>query len=114
MSFILDALKKSETDRQRQNGPALYEVKLATPRTQLPLWAIVLGVVLVANLGLVMWVLCRSPSHDAQATAPTGAPGQAYAPQPQAGPPLQYAPNTAPQNVPTYAPAGQMPPQPVA
>ena len=40
MSFILDALKKSENDRQRQSGPALYEAKLAAPRSQLPLWAI--------------------------------------------------------------------------
>jgi hypothetical protein len=37
MSFILDALKKSETDRQRENGPALFEVKVAPPRTGLPL-----------------------------------------------------------------------------
>ena len=29
MSFILDALKKSESDRQRQSGPALFEVKVA-------------------------------------------------------------------------------------
>ena len=33
MSFILDALKKSETDRQRQNGPALFEVTVAPPKT---------------------------------------------------------------------------------
>jgi len=32
MSFILDALKKSETDRQRQATPALFEVKVAAPR----------------------------------------------------------------------------------
>ena len=29
MSFILDALKKSESDRQRQSAPALFEVKVA-------------------------------------------------------------------------------------
>jgi len=109
MSFILDALKKSENDRQRQNGPALYEVKLSAPRTQLPLWAIVLGVVLVANLGLVMWVLFRSPAHDAHATSQAAPANQAYAPQPavpQAGPP-QYAPAQA------YAPNGQLPGQPM-
>jgi hypothetical protein len=32
MSFIVDALKKSETDRQRQSVPALFEVKVAAPR----------------------------------------------------------------------------------
>ena len=32
MSFILDALKKSETERQRADAPALYEVKMARRR----------------------------------------------------------------------------------
>jgi len=36
VSFILDALKKSETDRQRQASPALFEVKVAAPRRKLP------------------------------------------------------------------------------
>ena len=89
MSFILDALKKSENDRQRQSGPALYEAKLTAPRTQLPLWAIGLGVVLVANLGLVMWVLLRSPAHGSTA-AQAATPGQTA--QPAQAPP-QYAPN---------------------
>ena len=38
MSFILDALKKSENDRQRQSGPALFEVRVAPPRTRCWLW----------------------------------------------------------------------------
>jgi general secretion pathway protein B len=57
MSFILDALKKSESDRQRQSGPALFEVKLASPRTALPTWAIAVGALLLVNLGVVMWML---------------------------------------------------------
>ena len=65
MSFILDALKKSESDRQRQNGPALYEVKVAAPRTQLPLWAIGLAVLLGVNLVIVAWALLKRPSHPA-------------------------------------------------
>ena len=73
MSFILDALKKSESDRQRQNGPALYEVKVAAPRTQLPLWAIGLAVLLAINLGVVAWALLRrsasAPAAQAAGTA---------------------------------------------
>ncbi len=46
MSFILDALKKSESDRQRQSGPALFEVKVAPPRRALPVWAIAIAVLL--------------------------------------------------------------------
>jgi hypothetical protein len=63
MSFILDALKKSETDRQRQNGPALFEVKVAPPRNGLPVWAIGLGVLLAVNLVIVAWVLLRRPAQ---------------------------------------------------
>jgi general secretion pathway protein B len=69
MSFILDALKKSETDRQRENGPALFEVKVAPPRTGLPLWAVALAVLLAVNLVIVGWVLLRRPSSPAEAAA---------------------------------------------
>src|SRR5271156_2055107 len=72
MSFILDALKKSETDRQRQNGPALFEVRMAPPKTGLPLWAIGLGGLLAVNLVIVAWVLLRKPSTpDSAATTST-------------------------------------------
>jgi len=63
MSFILDALKKSESDRQRQNGPALFEVKVAPPRTRLPLWAIAIALLLAVNAGVVAWMLLRRPPH---------------------------------------------------
>ena len=72
MSFILDALKKSETDRQRQNGPALFEVRVAPPRNGLPLWAVGLGVLLAVNLIIVAWVLLRRPAQ-ADANAAQGA-----------------------------------------
>ena len=73
MSFILDALKKSESDRQRQGGPALFEVKVAPPRHALPSWAVAIAVLLVANLGIVAWLLLR------HAAAPDAAPGPARA-----------------------------------
>src|SRR5579864_4110609 len=81
MSFILDALKKSETDRQRQGGPALFEVKVAAPRSALPPWAIAIAVLFAANLGVVMWLLLR---HTAQPAVdhppPAAAAPQALAP----------------------------------
>ncbi len=70
MSFILDALKKSESDRQRQSGPALFEVRVAPPRTRLPLWAIAIALLLVLNLGVVLWMLLR---HQGHAAAPPAA-----------------------------------------
>ena len=62
MSFILDALKKSETDRQRQSSPALFEVKVAAPRRRLPVWAIALAALLAVNVAVLAWVLLRNPS----------------------------------------------------
>jgi general secretion pathway protein B len=92
MSFILDALKKSETDRQRQNGPALFEVRVAPPRDKLPLWAVGLGALLAVNLVIVAWVLLRRP---AQAEAPAPA---TVAMQPQIGSqPMAPAPSVSAQ-----------------
>ena len=55
MSFILDALKKSESDRQRQSSPALFEVKVAAPRRRFPSWAIGLAVLLAINIAILTW-----------------------------------------------------------
>jgi general secretion pathway protein B len=96
MSFILDALKKSETDRQRQNGPALFEVRVAPPRNSLPLWAVGLAVLLAVNLVIVAWVLLRRPSGQ-DSSAETDAASHAASPQyaaaqsgnPQSAGPLQ-------------------------
>jgi len=74
MSFILEALKKSEADRQRQSGPALFEVKVAPPRTGLPLWAAAIAVLLGVNLVIAVWMLLRHPAQ------PPAAPGAMAAP----------------------------------
>ena len=42
MSFILDALKKSEIERQRQNVPGLMDSGPAPRRARFPLWAVAL------------------------------------------------------------------------
>jgi general secretion pathway protein B len=116
MSFILDALKKSESDRQRQSGPALYEVKVAAPRSQLPYWAIGLIVLLGINLVIVAWALLRRPSHEpetpavAAANAPAAAPAQYSPPAATAyTPPPQQAPAQAPPQAPASAPANRGP-----
>src|ERR1700760_4193886 len=87
MSFILDALKKSETDRQRQSGPALFEVRVAPPRNGLPLWAIGLAVLLAVNLVIVAWVLLRRPATpEVSAGTPASTEQQRSMPMNQAGP----------------------------
>jgi len=108
MSFILDALQKSESDRQRQSGPALFEVKVAPPRTGLPLWAVAVAALLVVNLAIVMWMLWRQPA------APTAdasmADTSAAAPAPRPAPPPQAAtPAPAPPPVSLPAPAASPP-----
>src|SRR5438270_2221704 len=82
MSFILDALKKSESDRQRQSGPALFEVKLAPPRTGLPPWGLAVGALLLVNLGVVMWMLLRHAATPAPGTPPIAAAGASAPPLP--------------------------------
>jgi general secretion pathway protein B len=98
MSFILDALKKSETDRQRQASPALFEVKVAAPRRRFPAWAVGLAVLLVINVAALAWVLLRraGPSEPQAITASnTPAPAAtANAPQPAAQPGMVTVPAT--------------------
>lgn len=69
MSFILDALKKSEAERQRQAGPALLEMRVVAPRRGLPLWAIGLALLLLVNLGVLGWLALRTAGAPATATA---------------------------------------------
>jgi len=83
MSFILDALKKSEADRQRQAGPALLEMRVLPVQRRLPLWAIVVGVLLLVNVAVLGWFALHRTSADAGnsaglvAATPGGAPATA-------------------------------------
>ncbi len=56
MSFILDALRKSEHERQRQAGPSLAELPVARPRSRVPLAYGIRGVLLVLNLAAALAV----------------------------------------------------------
>jgi general secretion pathway protein B len=60
MSFILDALKKSEIERQRQSQPGLMDSPTAQRRGRLPLWAILLGALLAINVVVLAVMLLRS------------------------------------------------------
>ena len=70
MSFILDALKKSEIERQRQSVPGLMDTRLSPRRRRLPVWAIALGVLLGINLLVLTFVLTRKSAPGAQASQP--------------------------------------------
>jgi general secretion pathway protein B len=60
MSFILDALKKSEVERQRQSMPGLMDAPKSLRRGRLPLWAILLGCLLAINIVVLIIVLMRN------------------------------------------------------
>ena len=66
MSFILDALRKSEHERQRSAVPGLSQVPLATPQAQMPRWALavisVLGAAVVALGGAWIYSSTRAPA----------------------------------------------------
>jgi len=108
MSFILDALKKSEIERQRQTVPGLMDTRSPTRRNRLPLWAVALGALLVVNLLALTWVLWHrrssAPPPPAVAAKPattTTAPAAHFSP-------LDAAPEYAPE-IPVPSAADQRP-----
>jgi general secretion pathway protein B len=110
MSFILDALRKSEHERQRQTEPGIADIRAGTgARSGFPVWAVALGCLLLLNVIVVIVLVFRSnstpataPTVAAAAPAPTTVATSAVAPS-TAGP----APNPASTPTPT-------PPAPVA
>jgi general secretion pathway protein B len=64
MSFILDALKKSENERQRQVGPSLADIPHRRARADRPWWAVAVAALLVVNLGVLIVVLSRDRTGD--------------------------------------------------
>jgi general secretion pathway protein B len=99
MSFILDALKKSEIERQRQSVPGLMDTRSGPRRNRLPVWAIALGVLLGINLLVLTFVLTRKSAPTAQASqqaVPASAPKAAAPPESHFSP-LDTAPVYAPE-----------------
>ena len=117
MSFILDALKKSELDRQRQSVPGLVDSGVARPRPRLPAWAIALGLLLAVNLLVLLFVLMRSflgSPHPPAAMQPRdSAAGITAAGVPATGPPAAES-RFSPLAAPVYAPEIPVAPSPPA
>jgi general secretion pathway protein B len=111
MSFILDALKKSEIERQRQSVPGLMDTGPAPRRPRFPIWAIALTALLAVNLAVLIVVLTRGgwtglsgrAAQDARVAVPAAAPAPSGAPLPAA--PAQAeatAPPAAESNAPDH------------
>jgi general secretion pathway protein B len=104
MSFILDALKKSEIERQRQSMPGLMDAPTSSRRRRLPLWAVILGCLLAINIVVLIVVLMRN-----------GAPSVASASARHEAPPAEKPPvveeHFSPlSQAPVYAPEIPVPP----
>ncbi len=95
MSFILDALKKSEIERQRQAIPGLMDSGTTAARARFPLWAVALVVLLAVNLIALLYVLTRGGAPAGVAPAAPG-PSAAAAPAARAPADVRMAvPNPA-------------------
>lgn len=74
MSFILDALRKSETERQKQAAPGLADAHYRRGKTDRNVWIPILVIVLMAN-AVILAIAMRddSPEPDGE-LANTAAP----------------------------------------
>lgn len=118
MSFILDALKKSENARQRQIGPAMAELPRRRRQSERPIWAFVVGGLLLVNIGVLGMVLARKKGGDVQpvpsaAAMATNPMMQQQAPEMSAmlpaRQPMQYQSEQLPaQNAPANGNAGMV------
>ena len=112
MSFILEALRKSENERQRQTGPDFASIPEAVDKRQGSRWPTVVALLVLLNavlLAVVFWP--DSEEATPAAPAPTAEPTKDAAPvarqpsapaarrQPEAGPP------GTPDDQPSAAPA---------
>ncbi len=123
MSFILDALKKSEIERQRQSVPGLMDTRFKERRTGLPVWAAALCVLFGVNLLLLTFVLwnrsapaphAARPADSAPAVAAARPAADAAPPTAQHFSPLDPSPVYAPEiPVPAAVPAAAAPVKPV-
>jgi general secretion pathway protein B len=80
MSFILDALKKSELERQQQSMPGLMDAPTSLRRGRLPLWAILLGSLLAINIVVLIVVLMRNAAPSVGRSAAATSPSQNASP----------------------------------
>ena len=71
MSFILDALKKSETDRQQRGSAEFASVPSSGPRREgPPAWLWVVGVLLLVNLAVLVGLFLRPEASSVEPVVP--------------------------------------------
>lgn len=105
MSFILDALKKSETDRQQQGSAEFSGIPTSDRRDSAPRWLWVLGALLAINLAVLLGLLLKPSSPPAAAATPAAATRSNASDEPVTTGPDEFAQQVAAarQNAPARA-----------
>jgi hypothetical protein len=70
VSFILDALKKSENERQRQTGPGFATVPGSSSRKTRSPWPLVLAGLVAVNLAVLGYILLRDNGDTVSSPLP--------------------------------------------
>jgi len=102
MSFILDALRKSENERQRQAGPGIAELPVARAAARAPVILIAFGALLAVNLVVLLYWLLKDDApqvvrEEPVAAQPSAAPAMPTpTPTPESGRPAPVAVATPP------------------
>ena len=90
MSFILDALKKSETDRQQNSGAEFASVPTSPRAANVPRWLWFVGLLLTVNIVILIGLLVRSNAPPVtSSTTGNASPTGAVATTRAAPPPVQ-------------------------
>ncbi len=108
MSFILDALRKVEHERQRQAGPGIADIRAgAASRSSFPVWALALGGLLALNMIVVIVFAYRDhPTPEVTAPVSVAAPAPTTTAPPTTTPlPVAAAPALAEPSATAAAPA---------
>lgn len=74
MSFILDALKKSENERQQQGQPEFAGVPSTSQRNSTPRWLWIVGALLAINIAVLAGVLMRPEVAATSRSIPASQP----------------------------------------
>lgn len=84
MSFILDALRKSEAERQQQAGGEFSNVPSSSDESQSPKWLWILALLLLVNVVVLLGILLRPGADRDDGTPPAAVPAEPAAAEPAA------------------------------
>jgi general secretion pathway protein B len=79
MSFILDALKKSESERQRTNTPGIAHIAEGGKRTHAGKWLWIVAILLIVNAAVLAALMLRSDKPGTTPIVQTKLPTEAQA-----------------------------------